>query len=86
MRICCNNLSLAIFCTIFADNVKALYRRGKAHIGAWNENEAIADLTKAAALDVSLQSAVHKELQSFTSAVRERNKTQFQKLANMFTS
>ncbi len=42
----------------FIENVKALYRRGKAHIGAWNEREAIADLTKAKAIDKSLQPAV----------------------------
>ncbi|OXU26679.1 hypothetical protein TSAR_012577 [Trichomalopsis sarcophagae] len=68
------------------DNVKALYRRGKAHIGAWNENEAIADLTRAAELDKSLQSAVNKELQSFALAVKERNKVQSKKLANMFAN
>lgn len=68
----------------FTDNVKAFYRRGKAHVGAWNENEAIADLTKAAELDKSLQSTISKELQSFSLAIKDRNKVQSQKLANMF--
>lgn len=74
------------FYYIFLVNIKALYRRGKAHIGAWNENEAIADLTKAAELDKSLQSAVNKELQAFAIAIKERNKVQSKKLANMFTN
>ncbi|XP_058804004.1 aryl-hydrocarbon-interacting protein-like 1 [Phymastichus coffea] len=68
------------------NNVKALYRRGKAHIGAWNENEAITDLTKAAELDKSLESAINKELQSFFLAVKNRNKIQSQKLVNFFKS
>lgn len=70
----------------FTDNVKALYRRGKAHIGAWNEIEAINDLTKASKLDKSLQSAVNKELLAFSVALKERDKLQSKKLANMFTN
>ncbi|XP_011494659.1 PREDICTED: AH receptor-interacting protein isoform X2 [Ceratosolen solmsi marchali] len=68
------------------DNVKALFRRGKAHIGAWNENEAIADLNKATELDKSLQSTVNKELQLFALAIKNRNKIQSKKLANLFTN
>lgn len=71
---------------LFIDNVKALYRRGKAHIGAWNEREAIADLTKAAELDKSLQTVVNKELQAFSLAMKERDKLQSKKFANMFTN
>lgn len=70
----------------FIENVKALYRRGKAHIGAWNEREAIADLTKAKAIDKSLQPAVNKELQAFSLAIKERDKVQLKKLVNMFTN
>ncbi|XP_014206075.1 AH receptor-interacting protein [Copidosoma floridanum] len=67
------------------NNVKALYRRGKAHIGVWNEEEAIADLTKAAELDKSLQHGINKELQAFAASVKERNKA-YKKLANMFST
>ncbi len=38
----------------FSDNVKALFRRGKAHIGAWNPSAAKEDLRRVAELDSSL--------------------------------
>ncbi|XP_014224883.1 aryl-hydrocarbon-interacting protein-like 1 [Trichogramma pretiosum] len=68
------------------NNVKAFYKRGKAHIGAWNEKEAIADLTKAAELDKSLQATIDKELQLFANNIKERDKKQSKQFANMFTS
>lgn len=45
-----------------ADNVKALYRRGKAHVGAWNPKEARADFERVAQLDLSMAKAVQKDL------------------------
>jgi len=47
---------------IVADNVKALYRRGKAHVGAWNPKEARADLERVAELDPSMAKSVQREL------------------------
>ena len=46
----------------FADNVKALFRRAKAHVGAWNPPEAKKDFGKVLQLDNSLEKAVDKEL------------------------
>jgi len=47
---------------LVADNVKALYRRGKAHVGAWNPSEARSDFERVAVLDPSMTKAVQKEL------------------------
>ena len=58
-------MSDCIFCTFskcFLDNVKALFRRAKGHIGAWNPEEAKKDFAKVVQLDKTLDKAVKKEL------------------------
>ncbi|XP_063973879.1 AH receptor-interacting protein [Diachasmimorpha longicaudata] len=67
------------------DNVKALYRRGKAHIGAWNEREALEDLQRVVELDPTLKSTVEKEIQSFLSAVKDKELKQKKTLSQMFS-
>lgn len=64
--------------------MKALYRRGKAHIGAWNEKLAVEDLTRAGDLDPKLKSAVEKELKVFSQAIKERDEAQKKRLNGMF--
>ncbi|XP_070161438.1 aryl-hydrocarbon-interacting protein-like 1 isoform X1 [Polyergus mexicanus] len=66
------------------DNVKALYRRGKAYIAVWDEKNAIEDLRRAAEIDPSLHNTVIKELQIFTAAIKEKNSAQKEKLSKMF--
>lgn len=44
------------------DNVKALFRRAKANVGAWNWKEAEDDFLRVSELDASLENLVHKEL------------------------
>merc|ERR1719242_1010554 len=44
------------------DNVKALFRRAKAHVGAWNPKEAKADFEAVTRLDNSLTKACRKEI------------------------
>ncbi|XP_012527293.1 AH receptor-interacting protein [Monomorium pharaonis] len=66
------------------DNVKALYRRGKAYIGTWDEKNAIRDLRRAAEIDPSLHNAVEKELQGFAAAVKEKDSIQKEKFSKMF--
>lgn len=66
------------------DNVKALYRRGKAYIGAWDEEKAIKDLRRAAELDPALQSIVEKELQAFSAAIKEKDQLEKKKLSKLF--
>ena len=62
------------------DNVKALYRRGKAHSARWDVQEAEEDLKRAAKLDASLVKAVEKELRSLTLRVKQNNVLEMEKL------
>lgn len=64
--------------------MKALYRRGKAYIGVWDEKNAIRDLRKAAEIDSSLHNTVEKELQMFAATIKEKNSIQKEKLSKMF--
>lgn len=68
----------------FPDNIKALYRRGKAYIGAWDETNAIRDLKRAAELDPSLCNTVERELQAFAATVKKKDSVQKEKLSKMF--
>ncbi|KAF4528766.1 hypothetical protein B566_EDAN016953 [Ephemera danica] len=63
------------------DNVKALFRRGKAHIGAWNPNEARKDLQRAAQLQPTLASSIAVELKHIEEEERKRNAEDRAKLA-----
>nr|CAD7454279.1 unnamed protein product [Timema tahoe] len=58
---------------LVADNVKALFRRGKAHVGAWNPAEARADLRKVTDLDPSLAATVFKELKVLDEMERKKD-------------
>ncbi|XP_012152383.2 AH receptor-interacting protein isoform X1 [Megachile rotundata] len=66
------------------DNVKALYRRGKAHIGAWDEEKAVKDLKKVIELDPTLKSTIEKDLQAFSAAIKEKNELEKRKLSKLF--
>lgn len=66
------------------DNAKALYRRGKAYIGTWDEEKATKDLKKVAELDPSLQNMINKELQALLATIKEKDKLQQKKLVQMF--
>jgi AH receptor-interacting protein len=52
--------------------VKAHYRRAKAHVGAWNPDEAKQDFLRAAQLDPSL--SVTKELKDIEQKIKEKEK------------
>ncbi|XP_046837995.1 AH receptor-interacting protein isoform X6 [Vespa crabro] len=66
------------------DNAKALYRRGKAYIGTWDEEKAAKDLKKVAELDPSLQNMIDKELQALSITIKEKDRLQQKKLVQMF--
>ncbi|KZC13294.1 Aryl-hydrocarbon-interacting protein-like 1 [Dufourea novaeangliae] len=66
------------------DNVKALYRRGKAYIGAWDEEKATVDLKRAIELNPALQKVVEQELQIFTAALKQKNLLERKKLSALF--
>jgi len=69
---------------LFSDNVKALYRRAKANLGAWNPVEAKQDFERVAQLDSSLTAAVKKELLNIERLQKERDLEDKQKLQAMF--
>ncbi|KAL9695771.1 hypothetical protein quinque_015056 [Culex quinquefasciatus] len=65
------------------DSVKALFRRAKAHVGAWNPDRAREDFERAAALDPTLGPAVAKELRQLQELVRLKDvedKLKYQKM------
>ncbi|OXB57461.1 hypothetical protein ASZ78_010176 [Callipepla squamata] len=57
----------------YEDNIKAYFKRGKAHAAVWNVAEAQADFAKVLALDPSLRPAVSKELRSLEARLREKD-------------
>uniref|UniRef100_A0A8C9UXN9 peptidylprolyl isomerase n=1 Tax=Scleropages formosus TaxID=113540 RepID=A0A8C9UXN9_SCLFO len=70
----------------YEDNVKAYYKRGKAHAAVWNEVEARADFTKVAELDPSLASSVARELRALEERIREKQKEEKSRYKNLFAS
>ncbi|XP_064185386.1 aryl-hydrocarbon-interacting protein-like 1 [Anguilla rostrata] len=53
-------------------NVKAYYKRAKAHAAVWNEKEARRDFLMVANLDVTLAPLVHRELKLLTERMKEK--------------
>ncbi|GFO09966.1 peptidylprolyl isomerase [Plakobranchus ocellatus] len=68
------------------DNVKALFRRGKAHSAVWNVEEARKDLARVTELDPKLEGAVHKELAALDSRLKEKDKQEKSSFLGMFNS
>ena len=66
------------------NNVKALFRRGKAHIGAWSPNEARADLKKVPELDASLLATCTKELKNLEQLEKEKDNADKDKFKTLF--
>jgi len=69
---------------LVADNVKALYRRGRAHSGAWNPAAAKRDLLRAAELDTSLESACAKEVRKVEAEEKRKDQEDRKRLQNLF--
>ncbi|CAG5120833.1 unnamed protein product [Candidula unifasciata] len=68
------------------DNIKALFRRGKAHAAVWNVEEAHADFARVVELDPSLEGAVKKELASLEKRVKAKEQQEKSRLKGMFAS
>jgi AH receptor-interacting protein len=65
------------------DNVKAIYRRAKAHVGAWNPEKAKADYMRAFELDQALHVTINKELKQLQDDIKAHDiedKLRYQKL------
>ena len=65
---------------IDGNNVKAYYRRGKAHALCWNVEEAKKDFQQAITLDPSLTKLVSKELTELQEKLQEQNKLESERL------
>ncbi|XP_062851563.1 AH receptor-interacting protein [Trichomycterus rosablanca] len=68
----------------YEDNVKAYFKRGKAHAAVWNETQARADFEKVLALDPSLGPAVAKEIRLMEERLREKEKEDKGRYRNLF--
>lgn len=66
------------------DNVKAFYKRGKAHAAVWNEAEARADFAKVLELDPSLGPSVAKELRAMEDRIRVKEKEEKGRYKGLF--
>lgn len=66
------------------DNVKAYYKRAKAHAAVWNEAEARADFSKVVQLDPSLEQSVTKELGAMEEKLRSKNKEEKGRYKGLF--
>lgn len=69
---------------LLSDNIKALYRRGRAHIGAWNPNKAKEDLTKVMKLNSNLTNTIKNELLLLAEQIKFKNQQDKEKLKYMF--
>ncbi|KAH9627913.1 hypothetical protein HF086_015357 [Spodoptera exigua] len=68
----------------FPDNEKALYRRGKAHVGAWNPDEAEEDFKRLKSLNPSMSATVDKELEHIKKLRKQKEEQDKDALKNMF--
>ena len=76
---------IACFVLLFLlDNVKALFRRGKAHVGVWNLSEARSDFKRVAELDISLTKSIQKELKTIDQLEIQKQKEDKAKYQNLF--
>lgn len=68
------------------DNVKALYKRAKAHAAVWNEREARADFAKVLELDPSLEQSIAKELKNMEEKIRAKDKEEKNRYKGLFSA
>ncbi|XP_068178301.1 AH receptor-interacting protein isoform X3 [Antennarius striatus] len=68
----------------YEDNVKAFYKRAKAHAAVWNEREARADFAKVLELDPSLEPSVAKELKVMEAKIRTKDKEDKSRYKGLF--
>ena len=64
--------------------MKALYRRAKAYVGAWDPEEAKNDFRLAAKLDSSLTKSVEKEIKFLEEQEKKKAEEDKAKLAGLF--
>ncbi|XP_068607213.1 AH receptor-interacting protein [Brachionichthys hirsutus] len=69
----------------YEDNVKAFYKRAKAHAAVWNDGEARADFAKVLELDPSLEPSVAKELKVMEAKIRTKDKEDKSRYKGLFS-
>ncbi|KAL4640569.1 AH receptor-interacting protein [Arapaima gigas] len=70
----------------YEDNVKAYFKRGKAHAAVWNEAEARADFAKVLELEPSLAPSVARELRAMEERIRKKQKEEKDRYKKLFTT
>ncbi|XP_056136122.1 AH receptor-interacting protein [Lampris incognitus] len=70
----------------YDDNVKAFYKRAKAHAAVWNETEARADFAKVVQLDPTLGPSVAKELRSMEEKIHAKKLEEKDRFKGIFRS
>jgi AH receptor-interacting protein len=65
------------------DNLKAFYRRGRAHAGAWEPEKAQEDFLRCISLDPALQPSITKEINALKDKIKsleDKDKSNYRKL------
>ncbi|XP_075436750.1 AH receptor-interacting protein isoform X3 [Ascaphus truei] len=68
----------------YQDNVKALFKRGRAHAAVWNALEAEQDFARAVSLDPSLAPLVAKELKRLEERLHEKDREDKERFRAIF--
>lgn len=85
MQVCLFDLSSCIiYVSFITDNLKAYYKRAKAHAAVWNEVEARVDFNKVLELDPSLGPSVAKELKAMEDRIRNKEKEEKGRYKGLF--
>lgn len=66
------------------DNLKALFRRGKAHVGSWDPEKAEEDFNRCVELDPSLKLTVDKEIVLLKAKIKSLSEKEKSNLKKMF--
>ncbi|XP_023566246.1 AH receptor-interacting protein isoform X2 [Octodon degus] len=69
----------------YDDNVKAYFKRGKAHAAVWNAQEAQADFAKVLELDPALEPIVNRELRALESRIRQKDEEEKARFRGIFS-
>lgn len=78
------SISSYVFFLFLTDNVKAYYKRAKAHSAVWNEKEARADFDKVLELDPTLGPSVDKELRAMEERIRTKEREDKNRYKGLF--
>lgn len=69
----------------YDDNVKAYFKRGKAHAAVWNAQEAQADFAKVLELDPALAPVVSRELRALEARIRQKDEEDKARFRGIFS-